>query len=295
MDREAWVEMGITIDKQRGFTLIELLVVIAVIALLMAILMPALNKANKQAKDVVCRSNLRHWCVVFSMYADDNDGYFTEDYYDGIPEADAMNPQYSFAGGHQWPVLLPPYYSDAKLRFCPTATKSLSVEQRTAFWAWIRADLVDPDRFWEACGSYGLNSWASNPPPDAEDSDFHVPAYYWRTTNVREAANIPLLLDCLWAGAFPYDTDEPPPYYNHRDLGPEIIRYCIDRHDGAINALFVNCSVRSVGLKELWTLKWHREYDRNGPWTIAGFGGNRASCADAWDEAAPWMSRFPEY
>jgi len=46
---------------------------------------------------------------------------------------------------------------------------------------------------------------------------------------------------------------------------------------------------------ELWTLNWHRDYDIHGPWTIAGFGGNMAACAAAWDAAAPWMKHMPEY
>ena len=72
-------------------------------------------------------------------------------------------------------------------------------------------------------------------------------------------------------------------------------RYCINRHNGYVNGLFCDWSVRKVGLKELWTLKWHRNFDINGPWTIAGFNGNVTACAAAWDGAAPWMKNFPEY
>jgi len=56
-----------------GFTLIELLVVISIIALLIAILMPALNKAREQGKRAVCLTNMKSLGVCWMMYADDND------------------------------------------------------------------------------------------------------------------------------------------------------------------------------------------------------------------------------
>lgn len=57
-----------------GFTLVELLVVIAVIALLMAILLPALSKARIQAKRIICLSGLKQLCMAWLAYADNNDG-----------------------------------------------------------------------------------------------------------------------------------------------------------------------------------------------------------------------------
>jgi prepilin-type N-terminal cleavage/methylation domain-containing protein len=59
--------------KNRGFTLIELLMVISIIALLLALLMPALQRVKHQAKAVACQSNLRQWGLCFNMYTDDYD------------------------------------------------------------------------------------------------------------------------------------------------------------------------------------------------------------------------------
>ena len=59
---------------KKGFTLIELLVVISIIALLVAILMPALNKAREQATGAVCLSNQKALILAWMIYADDNDG-----------------------------------------------------------------------------------------------------------------------------------------------------------------------------------------------------------------------------
>ncbi len=79
--------------KSRGFTLIELLVVIAIIAILMAILMPALNRVREQGKRAVCLSNLKQLALSWIMYADENDdkivsgaGGVNRDY-NGKPEA----------------------------------------------------------------------------------------------------------------------------------------------------------------------------------------------------------------
>lgn len=64
-------------------------------------------------------------------------------------------------------------------------------------------------------------------------------------------------------------------------------RFCINRHDGYVNIAFLDGSVRRIGLKELWTLKWHRNYATRNPWTRSG-----GVQPVAWPD---WMRAFKDY
>jgi prepilin-type N-terminal cleavage/methylation domain-containing protein/prepilin-type processing-associated H-X9-DG protein len=72
--------------RKKAFTLIELLVVIGIIAVLMAILMPSLNKAREQAKRVVCANNLKTIGLGDQMYADDSDDYHVPIFNGSVPD-----------------------------------------------------------------------------------------------------------------------------------------------------------------------------------------------------------------
>ncbi len=104
----------------RAFTLIELLVVIAILAVLMAILMPSLQRVREQAKEMTCRNNLHQFALAQIMYVDDSDGRFVSAPtclvgakldYEYCRWHDPSRP----ARGPFWP-----YVPEEKVRLCPS-------------------------------------------------------------------------------------------------------------------------------------------------------------------------------
>ena len=89
------------IATRKAFTLIELLVVIAIIALLMAILMPALERAREQGMRVVCLNNLRQLTLAWNLYADENDGKIVRG---DIREHDSLHPNEIPWVEQDWPA-----------------------------------------------------------------------------------------------------------------------------------------------------------------------------------------------
>ncbi len=265
---------------RNGFTLIELLVVIAIIALLMSVLLPTLARVRKQARTVACLTQLRQWGLFFSMYAEEHEGRFNE----------------GFRSDNRWVRALGPYHKwDTKLTCCPNATREWQSESgldlgragnyqgSTSAWGYYQLDgWVRPMK-----GSYGMNGWCNNPEPGLVPHSLPE-ADFWRGPGVAGAAQIPLLLGAQRYNGWPLETDEPPAFDGEIwNDDAQMGRFCLNRHSGFVNCLFLDFSADKIGLKRLWTLKWHRSYDTAGPYTRAG-----GVTPGDWPH---WMANFRDY
>jgi prepilin-type processing-associated H-X9-DG protein len=267
---------------KRAFTLIELLVVISVIMLLIALLLPALQKAREQSRAVMCRAHLKQWGTVLALYTEDSEGR--------LPIASSTSLFWFFRGS--WlpdgdPNKPPVFHhlTTKGIAVCPSASRvratqgtgrakasgsSMSYEIRyssgSTFEAW---QITSPAPAFRA--SYGFNGTSMM-------FDFRRAKAYF----TKGQANVPVLLDSPARSGRHANADPPP----RRD-GSGSQTFCMNRHNGYVNSLFLDWSVRRVGLKELWTLKWDEESNTAGPWTKAG--GVRP------EDWPYWMRGFKDY
>jgi prepilin-type N-terminal cleavage/methylation domain-containing protein len=270
-----------------GFTLIELLVVIAIITLLLAILLPVTRQIRNQGRAVVCQSNLRQWGTIFHMYTQENQDYF----FPSLVETAIWFIRGSYVRNND--PNIPPVLNDTntqKYACCPMAQKvgsghwgmifnGIRIEGKmgSTFEAW---DLSGPEPLFRC--SYGFNDALFSPlfygfPPKRISASIR---YGVNISNVKGRDNIPIFFD----SALPIDGFH---LWEHRPPLNHEMGVFINRHNGCINVLFMDWSVRKIGLKGLYTLKWNMEFNTAGPWTKAG-----GIQPEDWPE---WMQGFKDY
>ncbi|OQA04358.1 MAG: hypothetical protein BWY69_00009 [Planctomycetes bacterium ADurb.Bin401] len=259
-----------------GFTLVELLVVISIIALLLALLMPALSKAKKQAARVVCASTLKQWGLGYDMYTTEFNGKFPCGLYANAQDS--------------WMAALPKYFSAdpdkaTDLYLCPSAKAPI---ERTGNWftaAWGgKVGVIwgfPADKVWPYF-SYGENGHMRSDTSDELNSSSSAINYKRRWKNkysLKQPSTIPVFGDA----SFPISND---PHYTDSRFLPKttsvedteptrgntanggnngqynMTRFFIDRHDMTVNLLMADWSVKRVGIKHLFKLHWHRDWEK---------------------------------
>jgi prepilin-type N-terminal cleavage/methylation domain-containing protein len=239
---------------RKGFTLIELITVLAIVTVMTAMLIPALDKAKTTVKATVCTANLHEFAQIWKLYTD-AEGFFMER---GAGST-------SNDGAVSWFHCLRDYYDDKKLLLCPLATDTYDEGGINPHMAWETT--LDCNEYYK--GSYGINLWVAN---GGGGGGHHFDSWCWRSPNIAGASQGPLLFCCQWKDVQPYPVDEPLPY--ETDIwtpGPrnEMRRPCIKRHAPYnVNVLFMDWSVQSRTIKQVWKLKWHRQWPGDYPLPI---------------------------
>ena len=259
-------EVGAAPRMERAFTLIELLVVIAIIAILAALLLPALSRAKEKAHSVVCSSNQRQDNLGYRYAVLDGNGRFTlggEIFFWFTNEVGRVDK----------PWICP----SAPVRDDPAALKYDSGTYGTVSSAYTNAHVfffpnVRDPRY----GSYALNTWliynTLTYPPQSRG--------FSSESEIRKASLTPVTCDGIDVGTAPKEDDVPPtdlvsPTIVFSGGGPAEMNVAIPRHGnrpspvprywprnlplpGAVNVSFFDGHVEQVKLDRLWQLYWHR-------------------------------------
>lgn len=265
-----------------GFTLIELLVVIAIIALLLAVLVPSLQKAKEYARTTICISNLKQWGIQAQVYATENSGSLVTGWQG-----------FGSEGSGIWMESLRGYYDIDEIRYCPVAIRRWDKYPELSGtgsdgnpWVDTRAAWVVSSSAWANeeifgdHGSYGYNRWATNSTNRTNNN-------FWRKiNNTRVPYRVPLIGDANWFSGDPLDMDVPPTIEGNVNgaAGDRMKNFCVNRHNECMGMVFLDGHARKVALKELWRLKWHQNFNTDNAYTRP---------ETSWSSAS-WMQYFRE-